>query len=200
MNKTYARVFAYIVGLIIQSVGLSLIIRSDFGTGPWDGFYVGISNHSGLTVGSWLFVVGILLVFFNSYLIKSKPNFISLITIFIMGLCMDCCLYLLDFEPDQAEMQVLTFWAGLLLTSIGMSLYVQGKFAITPADQLMYALSHRFRLSLMWSKTLTDMGALMLAFLLHGPIGFGTIIYTFLCGPFIQFFIPKFERFFTQKT
>jgi uncharacterized protein len=29
---------------------------------------------------------------------------------------------------------------------------------------------------------------------LHGPLGLGTFIYTFLCGPFIQFFIPKIER------
>jgi uncharacterized membrane protein YczE len=186
------------VGLIVQSFGLSLMIRSDLGTGPWDGIYVGVSNRFGLTVGSWLIIVGIILIFLNSYLIKSRPNFISLITIFILGFCIDSFLYLLHFEPDEVGYQVLTFWLGLFFTSIGISVYVQGQFAITPADELMYALSKRFRLSLMTSKTLTDVGALAFAFVLKGPIGLGTIIYTFLCGPLIQFFIPKIEQLFTR--
>ncbi|SEN13541.1 YczE/YyaS/YitT family protein [Lihuaxuella thermophila] len=194
MNSHTVRSLAYLTGLIIKSFGISLVIRSRLGTGAWDGFYVGMAGHFGLTVGSWLIILGIFLIFFNSFLIKSKPNFFPIITIFILGCCIDFWLHFLNFEPDGAESQVLIFWVGLLFTAVGISIYVQGQFALTPVDQLMYALSKRFGFSLMISKTIGECFALAFAFLLHGPIGLGTIIFTFLCGPLIQFLIPRIER------
>lgn len=199
MNKNTARLFAYVTGLIIKSFGISLVIRSRLGTGPWDGFYVGMANQFGLTVGSWLIIFGIFLIFLNSYLIKKKPNFFPMITIFILGFCIDFWLYLINFQPDEVESQVLMFWVGLFFLVLGISTYVQGQFALTPVDQLMYALSERFGFSLMVSKTIGEFFALALAFLLHGPIGLGTIIFTFLCGPLIQFFIPRIERMFFSR-
>ncbi len=194
MNNNSTRLFAYETGLMIKSLGISLIIRSRLGTGPWDGFYVGMANRFGLTVGLWLIIFGIFLIFFSSYLLKCKPSFLPVITIFILGFCIDSWLYLIHFQPDEAESQVLMFWAGLFLFTLGISTYVQSQFALTPVDQLMYALSGRFGFSLMVSKTIGEFFALTFAFLLHGPIGLGTIIFTFLCGPLIQFFIPRIKR------
>jgi uncharacterized membrane protein YczE len=59
----------------------------------------------------------------------------------------------------------------------------------------MYALHQRFGLSLMVSKTIGEVIALAFAIVLEGPVGLGTVIFTFLCGPLIQFFIPMIERF-----
>jgi uncharacterized membrane protein YczE len=191
------RLFAYLAGLAVKSFGISLIIRSRLGTGAWDGFYVGMSNRFGLTVGSWLILFGISLIFFNSYLMRHRPHFAPLITIFILGFSIDFWLRVLrnlGLSPHAPVNQILIFWVGLLFTTIGISTYIQTKFAITPVDQLMYVLHQRFGLSLMVSKTVGEVFALLMAFTLEGPIGLGTIIFTFLCGPLIQFFIPKIRR------
>ncbi|MBH8607805.1 YitT family protein [Thermoactinomyces sp. CICC 10521] len=191
------RLIAYLSGLVIKSFGISLMIRSHLGTGSWDGFYVGMSNRFGLTVGSWLIVIGIFLILLNSFLTSSKPDFFSLITVFILGFCIDFWLGLLNHwgvNPDNPVQQVLVFWAGLLFTTFGMSTYVQARFALTPVDQFMYALHQRFGFSLMVSKTIGEVIALAFAIVLEGPVGLGTVIFTFLCGPLIQFFIPMIER------
>jgi uncharacterized membrane protein YczE len=198
--KKSTKIWSFIIGIIIQSVGLSLMIRSQLGTGPWDGFYVGITNQFGLTVGIWLIVIGFLLILLNAYLAERRPNFLSLLTIILLGLCIDLCLFFLTIEPERSSYQVLTFLMGLLLASIGMSFYVLGRIAITPADELMYVLSERFQVSLMAAKILTDLCALCLAIILKGPIGLGTILYTCLCGPLLQFFIPRVEQLLCQKT
>ncbi|MBA4494179.1 YitT family protein [Paenactinomyces guangxiensis] len=193
-NKTIIRIIAYIAGLIIQALGLALMIRSDLGTGPWDGFYVGMCSHFGLTVGFWLIIFGVIFIFCSSYLMKRRPDFLSLITVIILGLCIDVWLYVIHPEQKGAEMQVFTFWLGLIITSAGTGMYLQGEFALTPADQLMIALCRRLGLSLTASKTIGDSCALAFALVLDGPIGLGTVIYTFLSGPLIQFLIPRIER------
>ncbi|KPC73862.1 hypothetical protein ADL26_12480 [Thermoactinomyces vulgaris] len=194
MGKTMTRSLSYICGLIIKSLGISLILRSELGADAWNGFFVAMSEWIGFTVGSWLITCGILITLLNGFLSKKPPNPLSLLTIFVLGFCIDFWLDIIDFHPVQFFYQVLTFWGGFLLATIGISIYVQSKYALTPADQLMYILTERYAMSLTASKTVIDGSALLFALMLHGPLGLGTFIYTFLCGPLIQFFIPKIER------
>ncbi|SEN13807.1 YczE/YyaS/YitT family protein [Lihuaxuella thermophila] len=194
MYKAVIRIVMYIAGLVLQSLGLALMIVSDLGTGPWDGFYVGMTRHFGLSVGLWLIIFGVIFIILSSYLMKCRTDFLSFMTVFILGLCIDFWLQLISFQPVEAGVKVLIFWLGLFVTSFGISIYLQGEIALTPADQFMMALCDRFGLSLMASKFLGDAGALVFAVLLQGPIGLGTLIYTFLSGPLVQFFTPRMER------
>ncbi|MFC7442612.1 YczE/YyaS/YitT family protein [Laceyella putida] len=194
MDKPLTRSCSYICGLIIKSLGISMILRSELGADAWNGFFVAMSEWFGFTVGSWVITCGVLITLLNAHLLKRGPNFLSLLTIFILGFCIDFWLSVLDFHPTQLLWKVLTFWGGFLLATTGISIYVQSKYALTPADHLMYILTQRYAISLTASKTVIDGSVLLLALLMQGPLGLGTVIYTFLCGPIIQFFIPKVER------
>ena len=76
-------------------------------------------------------------------------------------------------------------------------MYLQTKFLANPIDQFMLALNKRFRLNFMVAKTIGEIGALILALIMQGPIGIGTIIITFLIiGPIIQYMnIPIAKRY-----
>jgi uncharacterized membrane protein YczE len=84
---------------------------------------------------------------------------------------------------------MLIFWTGLLIASFGASIYLLSSFTPTPVDQLMFALTYRFDIPIMFTKTIGEVFALVFAFRMHGSIGIGTIIFTLLFGPLIQFFI-----------
>ena len=193
MYKLIMRILSYPIGLIIKSLGITLLIGSHLGTDAWNGLYVGMSNQFGWTVGTWVIMVGMLIILLNAYLKKQKPELFSLLTVLILGVCIDFWLNILSFYPVNRFEQMLTFWSGLLCTCFGIAVYVQGQFALTPCDDLMYILCQRFGLSLSVSKTITDGCALVVALMLKGPIALGTIIYTFLSGPLIQFFILKIK-------
>ncbi|TLS35726.1 YczE/YyaS/YitT family protein [Pseudalkalibacillus caeni] len=197
MNSYMKRLAYYLSGLFILTLGISLSIKSDLGAGAWDALNVGLSNTVGFTVGTWVIVVGIVLIVVNAILTKSKPDFLALITIFITGVFID--FWLLQVMDDLVGQTVLLEYVillgGMVFMGFGISLYMQGKLAIIPIDGLMMAIRNRTGLNLMVSKTIGELTALVAALIFEGPIGIGTVLITFGIGPLVQFFYPKIERY-----
>jgi uncharacterized membrane protein YczE len=189
----------YILGLLIKTFGLVLIIRSNLGTGSWEAFYVGLARISGLSIGTWVFIIGFVLVWINSYLWKREPTYTSFLTITMVGIFINCWLYFITLYPIHIGLQMFLFWTGLIIASIGASIYLSSDFSPTPVDQLMFALAQRFQISIMLAKTVSELCALFLAIALHGSIGIGTIIFAFLFGPFIQLFIQIVNRYHSKS-
>lgn len=181
----------YLIGLLFLSLGISIMIVADIGVGPWDALYVGLSETIGFTVGTWVFILGIILILLNGYLMKRIPDFLAIITIFLIGIFMDFWL-LVAFAgldslamPARAVMLVL----GVVIIAIGITCYLQADFARNPIDSLMMAIQFRSGKSLAVSKTMMEVTVLVLAFLFGGPIGLGTLLVAFGMGPLIQLFI-----------
>ena len=93
MKSIFIILLFYIIGLIFLSFGISLMILSNLGAGPWDAMYVGLSENVGLTVGSWVFIVGSLLIIINGVLLRKIPDFLAVITIILIGSFMDFWLF-----------------------------------------------------------------------------------------------------------
>ncbi|GAA0501405.1 YitT family protein [Salinibacillus aidingensis] len=190
MNRI--RVFCYVIGLLILSLGISLTIKADLGVGAWDALHVGLSKHF-FTVGTWVIITGSILIVVNAILLKQRPVLLSMLTAFVMGVGIDLWLFILPFEPGQIGSKIVVFSIGLIVLAFGVSVYMQAKFAPAPIDHLMIAIHSRFHFKLSVSKTIGEVLALLLALLVRGPIGIGTIFVTFLVGPIIQVFYPKIE-------
>jgi len=194
------RLLFYILGLFILSFGVMLTIKADLGAGAWDALNVGLAETVGFTVGTWVIVVGIILIIINAFLSKQFPEFLAIVTISITGFFIDFWLEFIfkSWNPSGWTLKFLVFLLGLLTISLGISIYLQAKFALIPVDQFMMALRKRFGITLMTAKTIGELLALLLAFLFQGPVGLGTIIITLSIGPLVQFFFPKFEHFYRQ--
>ncbi len=188
------RAFIYITGLLISSLGVSLTIKADVGVGAWDALNVGLSKFA-FTVGTWVIIVGTILIFVNALLAKKMPDFTGFITIFIMGPCIDFWLWLFtNFNPANTVFRYALLIFGLTLLALGISVYLNAKFAPNPIDNLMLALHERLKLSMGVTKTIGELLALVFALIVKGPIWIGTIIVTIGIGPIIQFFYPKIEK------
>lgn len=190
------RIIFFCVGLFILALGISLMIIADIGAGAWDALNVGLSESIGLTVGNWVIIVGIFVMLLNAFLLKERPAYLSIGTIILIGFFIDFWLLValagLDF--DSFAVKVLVFLGGLVAASLGIAIYLQAKFPLSPLDNLMLAISKRFKLRFGISKTIGEATGLVLALLAGGPIGIGTLIVTFGIGPIIQFFYPHCER------
>ncbi|CAM3886554.1 YczE/YyaS/YitT family protein [Mesobacillus thioparans] len=194
------RTLFFIIGLTILSFGISMTIKANLGTGAWDALNVGLSKTVGLTPGSWVVIVGIIMIFLNASLVKRRPDFAAIITLLITGVLIDFWL-LRVFDTMIVTgyvKQVGVFLLGMVALSFGLAVYLQPRFPLIPIDNFMMALRERFNLNLMAAKTLGEVIALSAAFIFKGPIGIGTLIVTFAIGPLIQLFYPSCEKLYNK--
>ncbi|WP_165967252.1 YitT family protein [Jeotgalibacillus sp. S-D1] len=183
----------YTIGLVLLSFGISMMILADLGAGPWDALYVALADILGFTVGTWILIVGFLLILLNAFLLKRMPDFFAVITIFIMGFFIDFWLLFAFADlivPDTGS-RIAMLAGSILIIAAGVSLYLQANFAPNPIDGLMMAVNVRTGLSLSKSKTVLEVAVMVIALIIGGPIGVGTVIVAFGIGPLIQlFFVP----------
>jgi len=196
----FKRILFYVVGFIIVSLGISLTIKANFGVGSWDALNVALSETIGLTVGSWIFIVGIILIFVNSFIEQKKPAYLEIITVAAIGSFVDFWLLfaLKGLAPETVLTKVSVLLLGVIVLSVGISIYLQPKLPISPIDHLMISLSERFHLNFLITKSMTEVFAIALAFLLKGPIGIGTLIITLMIGPSIQLLHPFANKLYNS--
>ncbi len=196
MKKTLENISFYLVGLFIMTLGISATIVSGLGASPLDALNVGLTDHFGLTVGSWEFIGGIILVFINAFVQKDKPSYFSIVTALITGIGIDFWLFTLwqVWEPATLPMMTTVLLSGLILLGLGISIYLHSNMALIPVDGLMIALHKRFGFRLAIAKTLAGTFILILALIAGGPVGIGTFIVVLLVGPIIGFFYKYIER------
>ncbi|MGD6796253.1 YczE/YyaS/YitT family protein [Metabacillus indicus] len=187
------RLIFFAAGLFILAFGVTLTIKANLGAGAWDALNVGLTDQIGLTVGSWIFIVGILIIILNALIMRETPKVLGIITILLIGFFVDFWMLRVfqDFEMQSFAGKAGILLSGIFLIAIGVSIYLQTNFPANPIDQLMLTLHERFGLSLMAAKTIGEVAALLLALLFAGPIGLGTIIITFAIGPLIQLCNPR---------
>lgn len=198
--KFFYKCLFFVLGLSILTFGIVMTIRANIGVGAYDALNVALSDRFGLTIGTWVIITGFIIIFINALLMKTRPMFLSAITMFGIGAFIDfwSMVVFRDWTPSSLTTSIVIFIVGLLLIGIGISTYLQPKFPPGPIDQLMVAIHTRFKLSLVASKTTTEVSALLLALLLGGPIGWGTLVITFSIGWFVQFIYPYMEKLYIK--
>ncbi|WP_236035172.1 YczE/YyaS/YitT family protein [Alkalihalobacterium elongatum] len=196
MSLKLRRGLCYLIGLLILAVGITFTIISNLGAGAWDALSVGLSTRFGLTVGTWVILIGVILIIVNALLSWSRPEIHSLITVIILGYFIDFWLLFVfqDIRLSELALQAGVLLLGVILMGIGISTYLQADFAIIPIDRFMLNLKRIFRLPLMGAKTVAEIVALVFALLVGGPIGVGTIVVTLSIGPLIQVFFKRVKK------
>lgn len=188
-NRSIIAVF-YVVGLTFLSLGISLTILANLGAGAWDAMYVGLSEILGLSVGTWVFIVGIVLILINAFLLKERIDVTALIPVVTIGFLIDFWLLFVfaGFQVPMLSIQIAMLVGGVAVIAVGIACYLQSKIARNPMDTLMIAIQTITGKSMAVSKTMMELVVLIIAFLLGGPIGWGTIFVTLMIGPMIQVF------------
>lgn len=194
--KFFIRLLFFVIGLFIMTFGVCLTIKAALGAGAWDALNVAFTLKMGLTIGKWVMIDGAILVIINALLLKRKPDLLSLLTIVVIGSMVDFWMYTVfgTWEVVTFLPKLATLISGIIIIGFGAAAYLQAKFPQSPIDNFMLAIKERFHVNLMVAKTIGEVVALIPAFFLKGPIGVGTVIITFIIGPFIQLFFPFFEK------
>lgn len=182
----------YVLGIMILTFGISVTIQSDLGTSPFDALIVGLSVHAGLTVGSWEIIIAFLFICCNSMLKRQRPEFSGMITAFITGIGIDMWLFILHrvITPELWYGKAGCFAIGLVVIGIGTATYLHTNFAPIPVDRLTIIVRDLTGRSIFFSRTVIYFIFFILAVMLKGPVGIGTLLTVCLGGIILHFFMP----------
>ncbi|AHK50669.1 MULTISPECIES: YczE/YyaS/YitT family protein [Bacillus amyloliquefaciens group] len=182
----------YVLGIMILTFGISVTIQSDLGTSPFDALIVGLSVHAGLTVGSWEIIIAFLLICCNSMLKRQRPEFSGMMTAFITGIGIDMWLFFLHrvITPELWYGKAGCFAIGLVVIGIGTATYLHTNFAPIPVDRLTLIVRELTGRSIFFSRTVIYFIFFILAVMLKGPVGIGTLLTVCLGGVILHFFMP----------
>ena len=185
-----------VFGLLVFSLGVSLTIRADLGLAPWDCLGMGISYHTPMNYGISMTVMSILILLID-LLLKEKIGFGTIIDALLTG---NFVQLFNDLDPfpktENVFIGILIILAGLALMAIGQYFYMLSAQGCGPRDSLLVGLGKRLhRLPIGAVQIIIWGTALLIGWLLGGPVGIGTIVSTFGAGIVMQiiYTVIKFE-------
>ncbi len=179
-------IFAYILGLGLSSVGVALSLHSQLGISTWDAVFAAFEAHTQIAIGVWSIIIQFTFWCITTILNK-KAQITCIIPIVIRGITLDVSKNIISsfaFESTLSDRFSL-FFSGYALVGIGIGIYVSTGFPRLPIDGLMMALNKYFSWTINKSRFLIEITGFVIALILRGPLGIGTIIITLTIGPFI---------------
>ena len=180
------RVPRCVVGLLLFGAGIAAMVRARLGLAPWDVFHQGLSTHFGLGIGTWVEIVGglILLLWIP---LRQRIGLATILNAVLIGLSLNLTLPHLP-DADRIVVRVAYFVIGLLVIGIGSGLYIGAGLGTGPRDGLMMGM-HRRGLSVRAARTIIEASALAAGFAMGGSIGPGTVVSMLAFGPVVQLFM-----------
>lgn len=176
------------LGLVLCGFGLALMINADLGLSPWDVLHQGISERTGIPIGTVVILVGcsLLLIWIP---LRERPGIGTIANAVLIGTTVNIALLWLP-EPSLLWQRLVFVTVGALLFGPGSGLYIGAGLGPGPRDGLMTGIARRGP-SVRRVRTLIELGALTTGLVLGGTVGLGTLLFALTVGPNVQFFLGR---------
>jgi uncharacterized membrane protein YczE len=188
-DRLFQRLVRCVFGLALFGLGISLILQADLGAAPWDVFHTGVSELTGIPVGTVIIITGVALLVLWIPL-REQPGIGTILNAIEIGVVVDLTLPLIP-EPDLLAVRVPMMLSGVVIIAIGSGLYIGSGLGPGPRDGLMTGLARR-GLSIRVARTGIELFVLAVGIALGGSIGIGTAVFAIAIGPLVHVFLPMF--------
>lgn len=175
-------------GLLLFGFGLALIVEADLGSNPWTVFSQGVSDRTGLSIGSVVIITGATLVLLFAP-VKEPLGLGTVLNIVIIGVAIDGSLAMIP-DINSMAMRVVALAVAPPVVGLASGLYLGAGLGPGPRDGLMTALA-RSGLKVSTARTIIELTALTVGWLLGGIAGLGTIYWALSIGWWIRLFLPR---------
>lgn len=181
------RVIVFVCGIFILASGAATLITANVGVATWDVLHIGLARISSLSVGRWVQIVGITMVLMTCVFERKRPVVGSVLNIVLVGFFLNFVLGI-DIIPhfETIGARILLLIIGIILMGIGSGMYVASKVGAGPRDGMTLFLARRFSISVRLARTILEISALTIGWLIGGPVSIGTFISVPLIGPVMQ--------------
>jgi uncharacterized membrane protein YczE len=189
VDRPRERVPRLVPGLVLCGLGIAFMVAADLGLAPWSVLDQGISQHTGIPIGTVSILVGAL-VLLAWVPLRERPGLGTVLNVVLIGATIDAALLVLD-TPGSTLGRVAYLAVGVALWGPGSGLYIGAGLGPGPRDGLMTGLAARGVGSIRLVRTGIELTALAVGWLLGGSVGAGTLAFALTIGPNVHFFLPR---------
>ncbi len=193
------RYLFFIVGLFVNSMGLSLIIRADLGSSPISSLPYTLSLRYPVSLGMLTFLLNMCLIAGQMYIQKrdfKKREWLQLPVSLLFGIFIDVSMVLLGgILPELYISKVFILLLGCAILGLGVSMEVIANVVMLSGEAFVNAVAEKKQKEFGTVKILFDTSLMLLACLVSvvlfmSIIGVreGTVIAAFAVGLFARFF------------
>jgi uncharacterized membrane protein YczE len=183
------RLIQLYAGLALYGASMALQIRAGLGLDPWDVFHQGIADHTGLSFGTVVIIVGAL-VLLAWIPLRQRPGFGTVSNVIVIGLAVDAVLARLP-AAGSLPLGVVMLVAGVGLNGLAGAAYIGAGLGPGPRDGLMTGLVGRTGRSVRLVRTSIEITVLAAGAALGGTVGVGTVVYALGIGPIVHALLPR---------
>ena len=183
------RLIQLYAGLVLFGVSMGLLVRAQLGVIPWDVLHQGLSRQLGVSMGTVVIAVSLLLLLAWIPL-RERPGLGTISNALVIGLALDAALVVLP-PVDAIPLRVLLVLTGVLLNAVATASYIGVHLGPGPRDGLMTGLVRRTGRSVSVVRTSIEATVVLVGWLLGGTVGLGTVVYALSIGPLVQFLLPR---------
>jgi len=188
-DRHFQRLARCVFGLALFGLGVSLLLQSSLGAAPWDVFHTGMSELTGIPVGTVIIITGVALLVLWIPL-SEQPGIGTILNAIEIGVVVDLTLPLIP-EPELLAARIPMMLGGVIIIALGSGMYIGSGLGPGPRDGLMTGLARR-GLSIRSARTGIELFVLFVGITLGGSIGIGTAVFAIAIGPLVHLFVPMF--------
>jgi uncharacterized membrane protein YczE len=181
------RLIQLFTGLVLYGISDSMLLLAGLGVDPWDVLHQGLARRTGVPVGTWAIIVGVVVLLLWIPL-RQRPGIGTLCNVVVVGAVIDAVLATIS-PPHSLPVQAAVMVSGVVLNGVATGLYIGAGLGPGPRDGLMTGFAARGH-SLRLVRTCIEITVLAAGWLLGGTVGVGTVVYALGIGPLAHIFIP----------
>lgn len=148
-SERIKRYIIFIAGLLVNSVGVSLITKANLGTSPISSIPYVLSLNFPLSLGTFTVVFSLFLILLQLLILKKdfKPEHVLQIPVSVaFGIFIDLSMELLGFvKPEIYMHKVLVLIVGCIVLGIGVYMEVLADVVMLPGESFVRAVVFRWK-------------------------------------------------------
>jgi uncharacterized membrane protein YczE len=186
-----------LIGVAILALGATFCRVGNVGLDPFTALNIGVSGKLHMSLGVYQLLANLVIILLVIFLDRKKIGIGTVFNMVFAGFMIDwfSTLHsmLFHYQPSLLT-AVINGILGLLLFTLGTSLYMMVDLGVAPYDALAPIFSSRLHIKYKFCRIAQDLLFMVAALLMGGPIGLATIIISFFAGPLITFWDHHFSE------
>ena len=184
-KKYLIKTLTVIAGSIISAYGITLAIGAGFGGATLAILWQGLTNVTGMTIGTSSLVVAAAMIIFALFYDKKQINVGTILYQIIYSFFVDVFTKIQHYSDIKA-VNFIIMLLGIIIISFGTGLYSAADFGRGSYEAVTFSLAEKNGWKIKIVRMVLDILMVVIGVLLGGKFGICTVATVLLSGPVIQ--------------
>ncbi|WP_301099519.1 YitT family protein [Otariodibacter sp.] len=185
-------VFVICLSMALMGIGEGLLVLANLGSSPWTVFSQGIALQTGLSIGTIIGIVSVIVLLLWIPL-GLRPGVGTILNIIIIAIFVDLAVDNIPI-PDTLTIRIVFMIIGIVVFGISTTFYLSCQLGAGPRDGLMVGLCLKYNWKVGTVRTLIEVIVCVFGFFLGGTVGISTIIFALGVGWIIEATVILFRH------